>query len=362
MWITRKLGLIILAAAQIGLARAEMLSLERDGSIQIVAKVRSVNAQQYATGESIASVQFSYNGTIGPQIASIGERLPLTVKEEGFPVDIALHLGLVDGHPAVMTLDNGTIRISYSRASGKQGERIHTVLDGNQVSEWEWKNETRHTEEPLPIDTELETPFEFRENEDGFDTSRYSEQPITIFVFKHNDVRENVPKLTQELFSWWVKQMDEVNKRHISKGGGSLFGELVVDYRSDRQIQEFDYQGIPTDRLRALAKEFQRYKRESGIYGSYRRNKFLLLTEKMMDRTTLGIAYVGGQYGMASDDDDQVAAHEIGHMFNGLHEHADIRYNGWWCETILYWQHVPPRTSCHSYTDKNMDVIADYLD
>ncbi len=82
----------------------------------------------------------------------------------------------------------------------------------------------------------------------------------------------------------------------------------------------------------------------------------------MKDWDTLGIAYVVGQYGMASDNTDQVAAHEIGHMFSGLHEHADLWFKGWWCETILYAEHFPLRSGCHKYTNKNMDAIAEHLD
>ncbi|MCL6269171.1 hypothetical protein M3P05_04335 [Sansalvadorimonas sp. 2012CJ34-2] len=356
------LGTLSLAIASLGVVQAEMLSLEQDGASQITSRVINKSAVYSSVEGADAPVLFSYQGRNGEKVVSIGERLPLKVRKDGVDMGMAQHKTQIDGNEAIALIDGSSLHLSYREQVGENSERIHATLEGNQARESIWQSEVEKGDKPLDIDLELQTPEELRETEQDINTAYSGNQPVTIYVFVHNDVKESDKKLTKELFTWWVGQMNKVNERHMSKGNPSLFSEVIVDFRSDNRIQSFNYKGTPADKLKELAVEFRRYKQGNGIVGSYRRNKFLLVTEQMMNWQTLGVAYVGGQYGMAADDDDQVAAHEIGHMFSGLHENADIWYTGWWCETVLYWQHLPFRASCHKYTKKNMDAIADYLD
>ncbi|WP_281648933.1 hypothetical protein [Parendozoicomonas sp. Alg238-R29] len=364
-----RLGMAVALTASTGLS-ADLLTLEERGTSEIMAKIRAtMNAEAAKTG-SLIPWEFSYRAGGSDKIVQVLSPIPFTVKMDGERTDISLFNVRVNEAEAILTMTakddfesgESQMMIGYSAEKDERGVRYQVSFNGKEAQEKGMSAE-RVGGENQQIDIELETPQEFLPTQQEINTATTSRgnQPVTIFVFKHKDVRESVSSLTHEHFSWWARHMDAISQRHQTNGNGPLYSELVVDFRTDKKIQNFKYKGKPSEKLKELAKEFQRYKWENGIIGSYKRNKFLLLTEKMMNWKTLGIAYVGGQYGMAADDDDQVAAHEIGHMFNGSHDKADVVYNGWWCESILYWQHLFLRASCHRYTEANMNVIIDYL-
>ncbi|MTI11900.1 hypothetical protein [Sansalvadorimonas verongulae] len=367
-----RLGTISALVVSSNLA-AELLTLEENGATQIMAKIRATMSGETAKAGESVPWEFSYQQDGADKIVYLDSHLPLTVKQDGEPLDISLYRVKVNHDDALLTLSSeedadagGSIMmIGYPGATNNQATRFHANFSEHIVLETEVRPEHPRQigEEGHKIDIELNTPQELlpTENEIGILGTSSANQPLTIFVFKHDDVQETVSSLIHEHFSWWVKHMNDISEEYRKTNHVPLFSELVIDFRTDSTIQSFKYRGEPRERLKELAKEMRRYKKNNGILGSFKRNKFLLMTEKMMDWKTLGIAYQGGEYAMAADDDEQVAAHEIGHMLNGRHDKADVIYNGWWCESILYWQHIFLRASCHYYTDANKDAITDYL-
>ena len=345
---------------------AELLTLERDGATQIMAKIwATMNMESVQQGRAVPW-EFSYQAKGEDKIVSILSPLPLKIRREGSDMTLTTYNVQVNNSAAFLTVDEDSMKLSYSGLKGENGVHYQASFSENSAEETVGMPEhpPQSYDQGHDIDIEVEPPQEFLPTQAEINTAATvkGNVPIIVYVFKHNDVIENESALVHEHFTWWAKQMEAIKKRHQGKGGASLFSELIVDFVSDPEIQSFEYKGDPKEKIKELANMMRRYKNQHAPGGSYRRTKFLLLTEKMMNWQTLGIAYVGGQYGMAADDDDQVAAHEIGHMFNGRHDKADVIYNGWWCETILYWQHVFLRAGCHRYTDANMDIIADYLD
>ena len=352
---------------------AELLTLEGNGATQIMAKIRAtMNAKTAIAGEFVPW-EFSYQDDGADKIVYLDSPLAVTVKKNGEPLDVSLYRVKVNHTDAVLTISSGedveagesAMMIGYPGATNNQATRFDVSFGERLALEKEVRPEHPRQigEEGHNIDVELETPQELLPTQNEINAARASSgnQPLTIYVFKHNDVREKVSSLIHEHFGWWVKHMNDINEDYRKTSNITLYSELVIDFRTDSTIQSFNYRGDPGERLKALAKEMRRYQQDNGFLGSYKRNKFLLMTEKMMNWQTLGIAYVGGQYAMAADDDEQVAAHEIGHMLNGRHDKADVVYNGWWCESILYWQHVFLRASCQYYTDQNKEVITNYL-
>ncbi|CAM3716615.1 hypothetical protein [Parendozoicomonas haliclonae] len=358
--------LILLLVLGAPLASAELLSLERDGASEIMARIKATMNAQAAQDGSLVASEFSYQADGVEHIVNVTEPLPSRVLVDGEASGISLYRAQVNAQSAVLVMvwDDDDMMLSYHGDDEKRS--IYEVAFSGNTAEkrkMEPEHPADHQGEGHAIDAELDVPEEFQPTQAEMSAAAVSgsSQPIRVYVFKHNDVKESIDSLIHEHFAWWVKQMDSINKRHMAQGNNALYSEIVVDFRTDKGIQSFNYKGNSSERLKELAKLMKAYKNSNVLGGSYKRTKFLLMTEKMINYKTLGVAYVGGQYGIAADDDDQVAAHELGHMFNGRHENADIIYNGWWCETILYWQHVPFRSSCHRYTDANKDTITNYL-
>lgn len=352
---------------------AELLSLEEHGATQIMAKIRATMSAKAASSGTLIPWEFSYRSEGADKLVQVQAPLPLTIKMNGGDTDISLYKVKVNNTDAVLTMSSreeveageSVMLMSYSMQEGERGARYQVNIGESLAQE----NEIL-PERPKPagdqnpsFDIELQTPEELlpKANTINGISASSGRQPLTIYVFKHKDVREKVSKLTHQHFSWWARHMNSINDDYRNEHNLPLFSELVVDFRTDKTIQSFKYKGDSSERLKSLATEFRRYQTEQGLFGDYRFNKFLLMTEKMLNWKTLGVAYIGGQYGIASDDDDQVAAHEIGHMLNGIHDKAKVIYTGWWCESILYWQHLFLRASCHKYTDANKQAITDYL-
>ena len=349
------LALILTASSTV---RADFLRLEQDGMRQIMSQIKA-----RAAGGQVFS-EFSYQSRAGTQVVNVAAPLAARILVDGRPSGIQLYRAKVNENAAVLVLTNETMKLSYgSRRSKKILRRVVFSERDAETSIGMPEHPTDPRGEGHGIDSEVKLPPEFMptRKEKSIDALATGNQPITIYVFKHNDVQESIENLILEHFSWWIQQMSNTNKRHISEGNSPLFSEIVVDFRTDAGIQRFDYRGEPERKLKALATRMRTYKSKHLPESSYRRTKFLLLVEHALDKDTMGVAYTGGQYGIAADDDDHVPAHELSHMFGGRHTQAEVVYDGEWCETILYWYHAALRANCHYYTDGNTNVITGYL-
>ena len=93
-------------------------------------------------------------------------------------------------------------------------------------------------------------------------------------------------------------------------------------------------------------------------------DKHLLLTRNSYDHSGLnynaGLAYFKQKTAIASVAAYGAAAHEIGHLLGATHEDAELKFNGWVCETYTH-PRVPARSNCYRYSDRNRANITDYL-
>ena len=358
----KMLGLLFILSISSSVS-ADRLILEKDGVRQIIAQIKAKTDAATTQPGTADTTQFVFQTIEGVQVVNVVLRHAARILINGRSSNIQLHQANVDGHGAMLILSDDAIKITYKSGVG-QLTLSHVDLAGKKarISKADPENPA-NPEGGHGIDVELDTPPKYRPTliDMRIDAATVGNPPIAIHIFKHNDVMESIEQLLLEHFSWWVQQMNDINKRHIFEGNDPLFSDIVLNFASDGDIQSFDYRGDPEQNLRTLAGKMSQYKATHVPRSSYRRVKFLLVTENAIGGKALGVAYIGGQYAMAADDDDQVIAHELGHLFNGRHEDADVVHNGRWCETILTWLHAAFRASCHYYTDENKDTIADYL-
>ncbi|MGB1271268.1 MAG: hypothetical protein ACPG5T_04275 [Endozoicomonas sp.] len=347
-------------------SQASGLSLEEDGLEKIMKRLKTpTTLSTQTTGHSAdGNLEFSYQVGGNAKTVTLLDPLPVRTLENGEEIELQLYQAEVDGHPAILAMEDDTLMLN--RRDVVEDRLVHYQVDFNESEASEQllqaNPSTRNAHRKYPIDVELKTPDALI-NQRKITTSSPHQQDKTIrlFVFKHQDVRDSIGTVTHNLFSWWVREMHHINQRHMNRGGASLFPDITIDFRSAPDIQSFNYGGDPVQKLMIFASKVQNYQDKHELHGTFSRYKFILITRHWLDWKTLGIAYEGGQYGMASSGNHQVAGHELGHMFNGRHEYADILYNGWWCETAIFPEALPLRSNCFRHTDKNRDVIADYL-
>jgi hypothetical protein len=174
--------------------------------------------------------------------------------------------------------------------------------------------------------------------------------PLKFWVFIHDDVGVPAPLIHSDYFAWWIADLKknvlpgvEISLKYISKLRGYTdmrYGTGVSLALWTSKVEDFAAasNGTLTDRT-----------------------KFLLLTESSPVPGLLGIAWEKGYAAMASDDSYKTAAHEFGHTLSATHEDAELRFNGWVCETNMYNPSVFLIASCYVYTARNEQHIRDYL-
>ncbi|MFM0649719.1 hypothetical protein PQR14_35830 [Paraburkholderia bryophila] len=167
-------------------------------------------------------------------------------------------------------------------------------------------------------------------------------------IFVHDDAK-NVA--LNDHLSWWIGLIEA-----LLPAGRTM----TVDIRRNLPgITDFAYAGDDPSRklLEWLALVRAQIPQEIDVD-----SKFLLFTHNLISSSTAGIALQGGDYGIASASSRQTLAHEFGHMLSATHENAEVRYNGWWCETIMLAAPVDLRSNCYDYSDANEKLIRSYLE
>ena len=101
--------------------------------------------------------------------------------------------------------------------------------------------------------------------------------------------------------------------------------------------------------------------RSSNNLPDNRTTKFILLTNDNINDKSIGLSSAGQYAAIASLSSFASVAHEMGHLLDGNHESAEIKYNGWWCETFLYFERQLLRSNCYTYTDANKARMNAYL-
>ena len=177
--------------------------------------------------------------------------------------------------------------------------------------------------------------------------------PLNFYVFLHDDIpqaqRENI---SMDYFSWLRKDLESFTHRRV----------YVNFVHNVAPLTEYAYQGGNlTNILSGWSDSVKDYADKNNLPIN-RRTKYLLLTNEKINGQTLGIAGQQHYAGIASLGSYPAAAHELGHMFGGTHDHSEVLYkDGWWCETNIFPTRVGVRANCYHYSDKNKEAIAAYL-
>jgi hypothetical protein len=184
-----------------------------------------------------------------------------------------------------------------------------------------------------------------------FNAVPVDKRPIFIFAFVHDDVPESkIPSIYPDHFFPFVKEIKLITGRDVSvRLVRNAPPYTSYPYKADSQAA---YEGWS-----ALGSDY----RDTNNLPINRTTKFMLLTNDWMNSETLGVAGVGQQFALATLTNKQVVGHELGHLLDAEHELADVRYNGWWCETFMAAKVNPLLSNCYVYTDPNRARIKDFL-
>ncbi|MFI7838900.1 hypothetical protein [Pseudomonas asiatica] len=176
---------------------------------------------------------------------------------------------------------------------------------------------------------------------------------LTVTVYVHDDLADmSNEQLNKDFFQHWLDEMRSFSQQSIE----------VIFQREVEHITDIAYAGMPSAQLlEAFARQLHEQQRHPSF--SFM-DKQLLLTRNSYDHSGLnynaGLAYQKQNTAIASAGAYGAPAHEIGHLLGATHEDAELKFNGWVCETYTH-PRVPARSNCYRYSDKNRANIADYL-
>ena len=176
---------------------------------------------------------------------------------------------------------------------------------------------------------------------------------LVVTVYLHDDLSDIADaQLHHDYFQHWLDEMHTFTKHPV---------ELIFR-RNVPGITDIAYHGLPSTEI------LQAFTREIGDLISNRifsfMDKHLLMTRDSYDHSGLnykaGLAYMKGTTAIASIATYSAPAHEIGHMLSATHEDAELKFNGWICETYTH-PRIPARSHCYRYSDQNRANISEYL-
>ncbi|WP_146120282.1 hypothetical protein [Paraburkholderia sp. BL21I4N1] len=289
------------------------------------------------------------DATRAAAIMHVDTRMPvkLVYPDSG---EASLYRGKVDGYPAIFTRYADRLDIFVNAAPHSDaynisyaGEKTHPevrVLTQPATSE---------TLGDIVLPAIKKTPASTTGDRPKA-KSGIRKPPEWVFsIFVHDDAK-NVA--LNDHLSWWIGLIEAM----LPAGR-----TMKIDIRRDLPgITDFAYTGGDTARKLldwSAQVDAQFPQDEAGV-----NNKFLLFTDEWVSAGVGGIAHQGGDYGIASAKGHQFLAHEFGHMLKATHENAEIRYNGWWCETIMFATALDLRSNCYDYSDANEKLIRAYLE
>ncbi len=176
---------------------------------------------------------------------------------------------------------------------------------------------------------------------------------LVVTVYLHDELADvDEATVHAQYFQHWLDEMRRFTTHPI---------ELVFR-RNVPAVTDIDYVGLASaDILRRFTQEIG-YLPQALPFSFMR--KHLLLTRGVYDRSGLnynaGLAAYKGTTAIASLNAYSAPAHEIGHLLSATHEDAELRFNGWVCETYTH-PRVPLRSNCYRYSEANRAKIAEYL-
>lgn len=178
-------------------------------------------------------------------------------------------------------------------------------------------------------------------------------RPLFLYVFLHDDIPASErANIKSDYFSWMIKDLESFTGRRVyldiieKKSALSGFRYQTTDLQ--RGKQEWD---------RLVERHIQ--ENNLPLNGT---TKYLLLTRHPINEKTLGYTRERHYSAIASIKTYTTAAHEIGHMLGGTHEHSEVLFRGgWWCETNITPTREKIRSNCYIYSDRNKKTIAEHL-
>lgn len=194
----------------------------------------------------------------------------------------------------------------------------------------------------------------------SFNAPALAALPIRINVMIHDDVPHAIrDRLEADYLKPWVQEMELVTGRQIAlQLSADVPGISDIDYRVQASWPA----------LIAIQRYNQDFwERQGDGRWNYRLDKSLLLlngsviTGDADGSEGVGRALDKGTAGWASIGSFATAGHELGHMFGATHEHAEVLFNGWFCETFTFPAKSKVRSNCYRYSDLNREAIRAYL-
>lgn len=184
-------------------------------------------------------------------------------------------------------------------------------------------------------------------------------EPLALLVFIHQDLADySKDDLYENCFSWLSEEMESIS-------GRKMLIRLISPEEAPGLTNHPYKNSDASTSLSAWKIAVDNYRRNRPRKDlNPRFNKFLLLTRSAINSQVLGIADLSGYAGIASIEKRRTAAHEVGHMFNAVHQDSEVLYNGWWSETVM----KPTddfselRHDADRFSDKNRENIRAYLD
>jgi len=174
---------------------------------------------------------------------------------------------------------------------------------------------------------------------------------LTFHLMLHDDVGYNSQHIHAGYVAWWLADL----QRNILPG-------KKVDLLYSRRIPgvtDVKYKYIGS--LHDWSDVVEHYALEQGIPRTYK-HKYMLIVKGLPEPERHGRSWQKGTEGIASISGRYPEiAHQLGHLLGATHGNAEVRFDGWWCETNMYTPSNLMRSNCYGYSKENMRKMSDYI-
>jgi len=188
------------------------------------------------------------------------------------------------------------------------------------------------------------------------------DNPIRLFALFHDDVPEHKKNsIYGAQIRPFIDEFEKITNRKI---------RVIYDERRP-PYTNFNYHSEDHNKMfedwKSLAWQYKIERHEKNEFHFSRNDRILLITDTFINGTPIlggvaGLASRPGYSAIASLHYGQTIGHELGHTFNAVHEHSEVFYNGWWCETFMTPTPLILRSNCLVFSEANQNRIKTYVD